>query len=80
MTTKQYILLAHIPKKGTELEGAPDSTEWHIYGEGDIPRMMAKKAYYETIYSAVYIRECSEIIYDGELAKLSAGLTRARVG
>lgn len=78
MTTyKEYILLAHSPKEGVELGEFLQSTEWHIYGEDLFPMMMAKKAYYETVFHYVFVRECSEIIYADELARRSAGLTRA---
>lgn len=78
MTTyKEYILLAHSPKEGVELGEFLQSTEWHIYGEDLLPMMMKKKAYYETIFHYVFVRECSGMINDGELARRSAGLTRA---
>lgn len=74
--TKQYILLAHLPKDAnftpSELLG---SVEWHIYTESEIPRMMVKKAYYETIFHSVDVRECSEILSGMDLDSLSTTVT-----
>jgi hypothetical protein len=72
MTTKQYILLAHLPKKGFTIQDFGEPTEWHIYTESEIPRMLAKKAYYEEIFNAVYIRECSDVLSERELGALTA--------
>lgn len=71
--TKQYILLAHLPKDAnftpSELLGY---VEWHIYTESEIPRMMREKAYYETIFHSVSVRECSDVLSERELGALTA--------
>lgn len=78
MTThKEYILLAHSPKEGVELGEFLQSVEWSIYIESQLPMMLRKKEHLESVFHFVFVRECSEIINDGELARRSAGLTRA---
>ena len=65
MTTQEYILVAHLPKD-TDLpefkRGEVGSCEWHIYTESELPRALAKKAYYETLFSDVQLRSCSGIL------------------
>lgn len=76
MTTyKEYILLAHTPKEGVELGEFLHPTEWHIYGEDLLPLMMKKKAYYETVFHFVFVRECSDIINVEKLTSLSTTVT-----
>ena len=65
MTTNYYILLAHLPKDTGMPEfkkGEVGACEWHIYTERELPRAKAKMAYYETLFSNVQLRSCSDVL------------------
>ena len=65
MTTKYYILLAHLPADTGKPEfktGELSACEWHIYSEKELTRALDKFAYYKTVFKNVQLRECSDII------------------
>lgn len=68
-----YILLAHLPKDTGLPEfktGEVGACEWHVYGENEMPRALAKKEYYERLFSSVQLRSCSDILDVSNLASV----------
>lgn len=69
---KQWILIAHIPFDDAKVaENGLSDCEWSVYGQSETARLVKKKEFLDTLYRAVFIRECSEALTDEEIASLA---------